>query len=179
MFKLTGSLIAILIVAILIYVAFLNVNDREPTIHDDIAEMAEDVIYPMFSKDQSKNDSNERVNEVDKLSDPSQIGKLYGDMLCIMADPNFWDEFFDDFWEGNQTEAERQSEQAKMMAFYQSHGYSSEEQVKKHLDQYWGHDDFKAAVLGQVDTNTSCQKHVTNSGVDLNAHLDAKKPDFQ
>ena len=153
---------------------FISFQGDEPTkeeaanaseLLDLVVDIDEDI--PEDQKDQDSQEAEPRVGE--------EAGILYADLLCTVADPAFWDYFFSG---ESQTAEEFATEEARTLAFYQAHGYASEEQGNLDIINSWGTEGFIDNVNAQVANNGDCIVKVTDQGIILEDLLGGPAPEL-
>lgn len=111
-----------------------------------------------------------------QMTGAEQAGALYADLMCSIADPEFWNEFFDDW--SHQTEAERLAEDEKTRLFYESHGYPTEYAGNTDIVIHWGEDEFIKTVENRIAESGNCIVNVTDQGIILDDHLNGPAPEY-
>ncbi len=103
-----------------------------------------------------------------------KAGKAYAGVLCMMASPNSWG----DFWGPKQTKAEVQADSAMMARYWKSHGYTSESQAGVAIKRYWGTDPFKEGATLAVQ-ETTCSSDMVKIGFPFFETLNGPAPEIK
>lgn len=102
----------------------------------------------------------------------AKIGAYFGDAICVMSDPEFWESFADKLVNGKGGSTTSKAEQQQM--FLKQHGYTNDDEAKADLVKYWGSDAFKGAVKARI--GSSCPAAFENEKLKLDDLLNNPQP---
>lgn len=118
-----------------------------------------------------KSEENKTGSEED-TGDAIKLANYFGDSICLISDPKFWDSMFEGLFEGKKQSQVTKEDQQKV--FLREHGYTSEEEAKADMVKYWGKDSFKTAVKSRVQTR--CPAALNNEKLKLDQILNTSLP---
>lgn len=165
-FKSKAALIFLLLIVLIALFLVIRGNTIENIDSQQVAEIAE-LITPEETEEVIE-------TENEQMTGAEQSGMLYADLMCSIADPDFWNDFFDD-WD-DQTESERLAEEEKTRLFYESHGYPTEYAGNTDIVIHWGEDEFIKTVEERIAESGDCIVNITNQGILLDDHLNGPPP---
>lgn len=108
--------------------------------------------------------------EKEEFAKDNSVGAAYyyADLICILSDPTFWDEFFDEFFEGGSGNQEGE------FVLHKVYGYGSEDLAQRDVEGFWDTKAFKENVKTRV--NERCKGAPEAAGVNLDELLSGPKP---
>ncbi len=164
-----GKLVFLLLI-LLIGVFLATRGQSVEEMDSEQIELIAELVAPEIGEDTTPEDDG-------KMSGAEQAGTLYAGLMCSIADPAFWEEFFAD-WE-DQSEADRLDEAKKTELFYDSYGYPTELAGNTDVSIHWGDPEFVTAVKEKIADSGDCIVNITNNaGIILDDHLAGPRPEW-
>lgn len=126
---------------------------------------------PLPEKPKKAVEKTEEQIEQDALAeDAIRAGSFYSDMLCMLVDPQFWENLNMNDGVGNGS-----SRDAKNLTLTRVHQYRNYTVAKRQIRKHWGSDAFKKAVKQRANV-TACGRLMAQKKISLDKILNKKEP---
>jgi hypothetical protein len=116
-------------------------------------------------------DTQSNTDSGEDTAGAKRIGEYFGDAICLMSDPAFWDGFADKLFGGKGGAKKNEVDQKRLFEY---HGYQSEAEAKAELAKHWGSDAFKNTVRERI--RESCPAAFEKEKLKLDDILNRKLP---
>lgn len=163
-----------LVILILMILAALFLANRGQDIDSMDSEQISEIVE-IVAPELDEIEFEEIEQKTQDLAGGVQAGILYADLFCTVADPMFWEDFFDG---KTQTEEDLLTEDRKLEIFYEEHGYPTEFAGNNDISIHWGEESFKESVRNQIESQEGCIINITDNGIIVDDLLNGPKPEM-